>query len=124
MSHPRRHPAAALVLAAGLALSAAPAQADSLETPFLGADNLAAAGGWQAWSAAQPDGRYRLTVRGPDGTVSTPVIDAFGAPVDPAIGTGVVRTASTRTPRAASRPSTRGARAPPGSPAATSTRST
>lgn len=74
-------------LVAGLLLGAAPAHADSLETPFLGADDLAAAGGWQAWSAAQPDGRYRLTLRSPDGTVSTPSIAAFGAPVDPAIGT-------------------------------------
>lgn len=76
-----------LALGAGLLLGAEPAQADSLETPFLGADNLAAGGGWQAWSAAQPDGRYRLTLRSPDGSVSTPAIDAFGAPVDPAIGT-------------------------------------
>ncbi len=76
-----------LAVGTGLLLGAAPAQADSLETPFLGADNLAAGGGWQAWSAAQPNGRYTLTVRAPDGTVSTPAVDDFGFPVDPAIGT-------------------------------------
>ena len=77
---------ALLAVAAGL-LAAAPAQADRLETPVDGGANLAAAGGWQAWSAKQADGANRLQLRRPDGTVTTPDIPAFGAPVDPAIGT-------------------------------------
>lgn len=80
-------PTTVLALGAGLLLAAAPAQADSLETPVARAANLASAAGWQAWSAAQPDGTYRLQLRRPDGTVLTPAIRAFGAPVDPAIGT-------------------------------------
>lgn len=76
-----------LALGAGLLLAAAPAQADSLETPVARAANLASAAGWQAWSAAQPDGTYRLQLRRPDGIVLTTAIRAFGAPVDPAIGT-------------------------------------
>ncbi|MCW3011968.1 MAG: hypothetical protein JWO90_2372 [Solirubrobacterales bacterium] len=76
-----------IALAAGVVAVPAAAQADTLETPVAGADNLAAGGGWHAWSAARPDGRFRLQLRRPDGTVLTPDIPPFGAPVDPAIGT-------------------------------------
>ncbi len=76
------------VLAAGLAAVApAAARADTLESPAPGAQNVAAGGGWQAWSVPTPGGRFQLQVRKPDGTVLTPSIGSFGAPVDPAIGT-------------------------------------
>jgi len=85
---PQRPRPAVLALGAGLLLAAAPAaQADSLETPVQRGANFASAAGWQAWSAAQADGSHRLQLRRPDGTVVTPAIPAFGAPVDPAIGT-------------------------------------
>jgi hypothetical protein len=87
ISSPRR---LAAVLGAGALLGAAlpaAAHADRLETAAPGAANLASGGGFQAWSAPQPDGTHRLTVRRPDGTVLTPDIPAFGAPVDPSIGT-------------------------------------
>lgn len=78
-----------LAVAAGLVLAATPAaaRADTLETPAPGAANLAAGGSWLAWSAAQPDGTFRLQVRRPDGTVFAPAIPAFRAPVRPVIGT-------------------------------------
>jgi len=88
MTRPTAHlPSIVLALGTGLLLAAAPAQADRLETPAERAANLASAAGWQAWSAAQSDGRHRLQLRRPDGAVLTPEIPAFGAPVDPAIGT-------------------------------------
>ena len=75
-------------LAAGLGLAAAPvARADRLETPVEAGANLAAAAGWQAWSTETAPGTHRLQLRRPDGSVTTPEIPAFGAPVDPAIGT-------------------------------------
>lgn len=77
-----------LAVGTGLLLTFAPAaRADSLETPVSQGANFASAAGWQAWSAAQPDGSHRLQLRRPDGAVVTPEIPAFGAPVDPAIGT-------------------------------------
>jgi hypothetical protein len=82
----------AAVLGAGALLGAAvpaAAHADRLETPAAGAANLAASGGFQAWSAPQADGTHRLTIRRPDGTVLVPDIPAFGAPVDPALGTSL-----------------------------------
>ncbi len=87
LRRPRR---LAAVLGAGALLAAAwpaAAQADRLETAAPGAANLATAAGYQAWSAPQPDGTHRLTIRRPDGTVLVPDIPAFGAPVDPALGT-------------------------------------
>ncbi len=81
---------AALPLAA-LALSAAPASADSLLAAAPDARNLAAGGGWYAWAAPAPNGRWRLTVRNPTTrVVSVPDIPDFGAPPDPAIGSDVV----------------------------------
>ena len=76
-----------LALASGLLIAVASAQADSIETPVAQGANLASSAGWQAWSAAQADGTNRLQLRRPDGTILTPDVPAFGAPVDPAIGT-------------------------------------
>lgn len=79
---------AGTVLALGLLLAAAPiAGADTLETRVERGANLAAAGGWQAWSTTSEDGRHRLALRRPDGTALIPDVPAFDAPVDPAIGT-------------------------------------
>ena len=78
---------AATALGLSVLLTAAPAHADTLETSGLGAENIASAAGWQAWSTQLTDGTHRLRLRGPDGNVSTPAIGAFDAPVDPAIGT-------------------------------------
>jgi hypothetical protein len=61
----------------GAAVPAA-ACADVLETPAPRATDLAAGGGWQAWGAPSADGRWRLTLRAPDGTVSQPAIPSFG----------------------------------------------
>jgi hypothetical protein len=80
----------AAVLGAGALLGAAlpaAAHADRLETAAPGAANLATSAGYQAWSTPQADGTHRLTLRRPDGTVLVPDIPAFGAPVDPALGT-------------------------------------
>ena len=85
---PARFPGLLALGVTALALGAAPAaQADTLETPVAGGANLASAAGWQAWSAERADGTHRLRLRRPDGAVITPAIPAFGAPVDPAIGT-------------------------------------
>jgi len=78
-------PVSLLALVCAVA-SASPASADTLETPAPGARNLAAAGGWQTWAAPTGAGRWRLLLRAPDGTVSVPSIDDFGAAPDPAIG--------------------------------------
>lgn len=79
-----------LATAAALAV-AAPASADTLLTPApAGSSNLAFGGGWLAWS--QPEGdAHRLVLRAPDGTVTTPAVPAFDAPVDPAIGTAFTK---------------------------------
>lgn len=82
-----RIPTTVLGAAAGLLLVAVPAHADVLETPVERGANLASAAGWQAWSTTAAGGTHRLRLRRPDATVLTPDIRAFGAPVDPAIGT-------------------------------------
>ena len=66
-------------------LAAAPAAlADTLLAAAPGARNLAQSGDYAVW--AQPDGsRWRLAVRGPDGTVTLPDIPSFGAAPDPAV---------------------------------------
>ncbi len=90
MHHSASLPGLAAVLGAGALLGAAvpaAARADVLETAAPGAANLATSAGYQAWSAPQADGTHRLTIRRPDGSVLTPDIPAFGAPVDPALGT-------------------------------------
>lgn len=72
---------------AAAALFSPAAHADTVLAPAPGGTNLAAAGGWFAWSAPADDGGHKLVLRAPDGTVSEPAIPRFGAPVDPAIGT-------------------------------------
>jgi opacity protein-like surface antigen len=74
-------PAAAL---ASLAV-AAPASADTLLAPDSDAQNVAFGGGYAAWATPQGD-RFRLVVRAPDGTVSTPDLPSFARAPDPSIG--------------------------------------
>ena len=81
----RAAPAIAALAVLGAAIPAA-ACADTLETPALRATDLAASGGWQAWGAPTPDGRWRLAVRAPDGTVTLPDIPDFGFSPNPSIG--------------------------------------
>jgi hypothetical protein len=69
-----------------LAATAAGASADSLVAPAAGARNLTANGGYVVWAAPADGGRWRLTVRAPDGTVTTPAIADFGAPPRAQIG--------------------------------------
>jgi hypothetical protein len=69
-----------------LAASASAASADSLVTAAPGARNLTANGGYIVWAAPADDGRWRVTVRAPNGTVTTPAIADFGAPPAAAIG--------------------------------------
>jgi hypothetical protein len=75
-----------LLAAAATLAAAAPAQADTLLAPApAGSSNLAFGGGWLAWS--QPEGdAFRLVLRAPDGTVTTPDIPAFTKAPDPSIG--------------------------------------
>jgi hypothetical protein len=77
---------ALLVLAAALpAATAGAAGADTLIAAAPGARNLTANGGYLVW-AAPAGARWRLTVRAPDGTVTTPAIADFGAPPRAQIG--------------------------------------
>jgi hypothetical protein len=77
-----------LATAAALALPAA-ASADTLVAPAPGAQHLTSGGGYLAWSAPAADGTgFQLTVRAPDGTVSTPDIPRFETAPDPSIGSG------------------------------------
>jgi hypothetical protein len=74
-------------LAAGLFLASAPAAlADSLVFSAPGARNLTANGGYAVWAQPVPAGEWRLAVRAPDGTVTTPPIANFGAPPAAQIG--------------------------------------
>jgi hypothetical protein len=76
-----------LALATGLlAATAAAASADSLVATAPGARNLTANGGYLVWAQPSEGGRWRLAVRAPDGTVTTPAIAAFGAPPAAQIG--------------------------------------
>lgn len=87
MTTPRKTiPLAAALAVAGLAATSVPASADSLVAPAPGAVNLTQGGGYLAWAAPTPAGRFRLVVRAPDGTVSTPDLPDFGAAPDPTIG--------------------------------------
>jgi hypothetical protein len=72
--------------AALLATAATAASADTLVTAAPGARNLTANGGYLVWAAPADGGRWRLTVRAPDGTVVTPAIADFGAPPRAQIG--------------------------------------
>ncbi len=56
-----------LLAAALLGTAATAASADTLVTAAPGARNLAANGGYQAWASPAAGGRWRLTVRAPDG---------------------------------------------------------
>lgn len=77
-----------LLTAVALSVAVVPsASADSVVADAPGARALAGAGGWLAWSSPTPDGRWRLTLRAPDGTVSQPSVDAFAAPVATQLGT-------------------------------------
>lgn len=79
-----------LATAAALGLPSA-ASADTLVTAAQGAQNLASGGGYLAWSAPAADGNgFQLTLRAPDGTVSTPDIPRSQAALDPAIGSGAI----------------------------------
>jgi hypothetical protein len=69
-----------------LAASAAAASADSLVVAAPGARNLTANGGYLVWAQPAPVGRWRLAVRAPGGTVTTPAIADFGAPPAAQIG--------------------------------------
>lgn len=80
-----RVPAITLAAAASLCL-ASTASADSLLQSAPGARNLAAGGGYLAWAAPADGGRWKLMLRAPDGTVTTPAIPTFGAPPDASIG--------------------------------------
>jgi hypothetical protein len=71
---------------AALAVSAPAASADTLVTAAPGARNLTANGGYLVWAQPAPAGRWRLAVRAPNGTVSTPNIADFGAPPAAQIG--------------------------------------
>jgi hypothetical protein len=76
-----------LALATGLlAATAAAASADSLVATAPGARNLTANGGYLVWAQPSEGARWRLAVRAPDGTVTTPAIAAFGAPPAAQIG--------------------------------------
>lgn len=71
---------------AALAAIPSTAHADNLVVPAAGAQNIAYAGGWTAWSAPAGDGRFELVVRAPDGTAITPDIATFATPPEPTIG--------------------------------------
>jgi hypothetical protein len=74
-------------LATGLlAATAATASADNLVAAAPGARNLTANGGYLVWAQPAAAGRWRLAVRAPDGTVTTPAIADFGAPPAAQIG--------------------------------------
>jgi len=75
-----------LLALAALAVSAPAAWADNLVTAAPGARNLTANGGYVVWAQPAAAGRWRLAVRAPDGTVSTPNIADFGAPPAAQIG--------------------------------------
>ncbi len=73
--------------AAGLAslAVAAPASADTLLAGAPQARNVTYGGGYVAWAAPEGDG-FRLVVRAPDGTVSTPDLPRFTRAPDASIG--------------------------------------
>ena len=76
----------ALALPFALLALAPAAHADTLIIAAPGAKNLAAGGGWRAWAAPTKSGRWQLTTRAPDGTISAAKVKSFGAAPDPSIG--------------------------------------
>ena len=90
-------PLAALTAAFGV--TPAVASADTLLAPTpAGSQNLTSNGGWMAWAQPnQPAGSgFRLVVRAPDGTVTTPDIPVFEEVPDPSIGSTTVAAAQRR----------------------------
>lgn len=76
------------VTTAAITAALAPAaSADSLLAEAPGARSLGGGGGYLAWQTPTPEGRWRLTVRAPDGTVSQPDVAAFDQPAQASIGT-------------------------------------
>jgi hypothetical protein len=69
-----------------LAATASSAGADALVPAAPGARHLTAHGGYHVWAAPADGGRWRLTVRAPDATVTTPAIPDFGTPPRAQIG--------------------------------------
>src|SRR5687767_6351293 len=86
-------------VAAAIGVTPAVASADTLlaKTPA-GSQNLTANGGWMVWAQPnQPAGSgFRLVVRAPDGTVSTPDIPVFEEVPDPSIGSTTIAAANRR----------------------------
>ena len=85
-----------LLAAAALAVAPAAASADSPVTPAPGAVNLAAGGGYLVWFAPNEDTGWRLVVRAPDGTVSTPSVAGFPGPSRASIGSDTFSAAGRR----------------------------
>jgi hypothetical protein len=83
---PRPSLATLALATAVLAAGAATASADSLVAAAPGARNLTANGGYLVWAQPAAGGRWRLAVRAPGGTVTTPAIADFGAPPVAQIG--------------------------------------
>jgi hypothetical protein len=76
-----------LLASAALAAALAPsAFADSQVAAAPGARNLAGAGGYLAWASPTGTGRWKLTVRAPDGTISQPAIPDFTQAPSPKLG--------------------------------------
>jgi hypothetical protein len=68
-----------LLTLAALAVSAPAASADTVVVAAPGAQHVTANGGYVVWAQPAAGGRWRLAVRAPDGTVTTPAIADFGA---------------------------------------------
>lgn len=78
-----------LLAAAGALLVPAAAQADATLPGTAGAAEVAGLSGYAVWS--QPDGdAFRLVVRKPDGTTSTPAVGAFATPPVVHLGTNAL----------------------------------
>jgi hypothetical protein len=80
---------ALLALAALAAVFAAPtpqAHADDAIAEVLRDTPLAGYGGWAAWSRADTSGRYRLTLRSPEGRVIEPTLPTSSRPWDVSLG--------------------------------------
>lgn len=76
-----------LLIALGvLAVSAPAAAADTVVAAAPGAQHVTANGGYVVWAQPTSNGRWRLAVRAPNGTVSLPSITDFGAPPPAQIG--------------------------------------
>ena len=75
------------LLALGASLLLAPAaHADTILASAPGAENLGAAGGYAAWAAPAAQGRWKLVVRAPDGSVADAPVPTFGSAPDISVG--------------------------------------